>query len=234
METIMKFILIGMLLITFSFNTSAKEENGGLNGEIFRGVMQDTLLQFNYHRSQTEFLFADYQREESFFKSFGERSYQGVINTKTLGKVEYVTKNAKIFWESRNGKKESSTLDMNEFLYEHHPALMQTGVNRFICGGLCIGAIAIGIGGVSCAIWNQQCNNRCNAVTCPTGSSKVCESSCATTYCGVACNHFDASVIFNPPWASGGAWNAYPFTSWNQFQLDDDPTGSGQPSLIGN
>jgi len=206
------------VFILISFNISAKGVSSEeLDGEIFRGVMQDTLAQFNYHRSQTEFLFPDYEREETFFKSFGERGYQGVINTQALGKVEYVTKNAIILWTLRtSAKKESGTLDMNQFVFKHHPSLMLSGEGRFVCGGLCIGAIAIGIGAAACSLWNAQCNDRCSMLTCPTGSTKVCESSCATTYCGVACQHMDPNSNFNPPWG-GGAWNSYPFTQWNQF-----------------
>jgi hypothetical protein len=124
---------------------------------------------------------------------------------------------------------------MNQFIFEQHPNLFPNGEQRFVCGGLCIGAIGVGIGTIACAIWNEQCNTRCNMVTCPTGSSKVCESSCATMYCGVACNHFDPDMLptFNPPWG-GGMWNTYPFADWNEFTLNGDPSGGGSgPVTIG-
>jgi len=237
----MKIILSGIFLILFSFNANSQmvvsaetDEKPDINSEIFKGVMHDSLAQFNYHRSQTEFLFPDRNREESFFKSFGEREYQGVITTKNFGKVEYVTQNAVIIWHARSERfAESGTLDMNEFIFQNHPELFPNGNNRFVCGGLCIGAIGIAIAGASCAIFNSQCNNRCSQIVCPAGSTKVCESSCATGYCGTACQHMDPDLLstFNAPW-SGGAWNSYPFSQWDSF-LTDGTGGGGGHQLIG-
>lgn len=201
-------------------------------GEIFRSVLSDSFVQYRYKESQnrqTNTVVEEKENQSLFLKSFGMISYQGVVETEHHGKYHYQTTNDEIFWKAFSDKSthDYGYLNMNSFLQENHSMLSSSEQRPW---WLVAGAVGFVVG-ATCAWLTSDCTTRCASVTCPSGSTKVCESSCLTGYCGVACNHMEPDSNFNPPWAGGG-WSS-PFWQWSVINTDENGIEDDGISVIG-